>query len=43
MENYQSQPAPPDLLTDRDSQPEYDWCQATVIELLLERYKEAEP
>jgi len=43
MENYQSAPLPPGVLSDRDSQPEYDWCQATVIELLLERYKEAEP
>ncbi len=43
MENFKSLPAEKGDDLFRDSQPEYNWSQSTVIELLLERYKEAAP
>ena len=43
MENYQSSPEGITAAPDIYSRPEYNWSHATVIELLLERYKETEP
>ncbi len=43
MENFKSRAAEPGEDIFQDSQPEYNWSQSTVIELLLERYKEPAP
>lgn len=43
MENYQSTPEGASAAPNIFSRPEYNWTQATAIELLLQRYMEDEP
>ncbi|MEO8660028.1 MAG: trehalase family glycosidase [Bryobacteraceae bacterium] len=43
MENYESTPEGASAAPNIYSRPEYNWTQATAIELLLERYKDEEP